>query len=182
VSRGILNCFRRCLSDRSRTILINSRMTSIRQYLSSKHLAQHISSSTCIITAVRYSGFFPFMKSKLNSCHQADSFVLVTFSTNSLSAPNSHYRMCSVYVSQTQCSYPHCRGFQSTNRANPLAQKILASVLQRGLRGDMSAYSGDNCVRCPSLIRIERNVTQGCSSMGPRWHRQLTISTLLLPS
>ena len=37
------------------------------------------------------------------------------------------------------------RGFQSTNRANPFAQKILKAVIDQGLNGSISFYAPDNC-------------------------------------
>lgn len=38
----------------------------------------------------------------------------------------------------------HHSGFQSTNRANPLAQKILASDIALGLNSNVAFYAGDN--------------------------------------
>jgi hypothetical protein len=37
------------------------------------------------------------------------------------------------------------RGFQSTSRANPFAQKILEAVIDQGLNRSLSFYSSDNC-------------------------------------
>ena len=37
------------------------------------------------------------------------------------------------------------RGFQSTNRANPLAQKIVASDIALGLNDNFAFYTADNC-------------------------------------
>ena len=36
-------------------------------------------------------------------------------------------------------------GFQSTNRANPLAKKILASDIALGLNDQFTFYTADNC-------------------------------------
>ena len=36
-------------------------------------------------------------------------------------------------------------GFQSTNRANPLAQKILAADIAQGLNDSLTFYTPDNC-------------------------------------
>lgn len=36
-------------------------------------------------------------------------------------------------------------GFQSTNRANPLAQKIVAADIALGLDDTFTFYSADNC-------------------------------------
>jgi|SRR5712672_1176422 len=38
-----------------------------------------------------------------------------------------------------------CRGFQSTTRANPLAQKIVNANIAQGLDSKFGAYSPDNC-------------------------------------
>nr|GAT43444.1 predicted protein [Mycena chlorophos] len=45
------------------------------------------------------------------------------------------------YLAGTNFGYP---GFQSTNRANPLAQKIVASDIKLGLNSDFSFYTADN--------------------------------------
>lgn len=39
-----------------------------------------------------------------------------------------------------------CSGFQSTNRANPLAQKILAADIAQGLNDTLTFYTPDNCM------------------------------------
>jgi|SRR6266851_2670511 len=37
------------------------------------------------------------------------------------------------------------RGFQTTSRANPLAQKILKAEIAQGLNSSVTRYTGDNC-------------------------------------
>jgi hypothetical protein len=39
----------------------------------------------------------------------------------------------------------YCRGFQTTSRANRLAQKILESEITQGLNSSLTWYSADNC-------------------------------------
>ena len=51
----------------------------------------------------------------------------------------------------------HRRGFQSTNRANPLAQKILAADIALGLNDTLTFYTADNC---PSHIH---SIVDQCS-------------------
>ncbi|KAF8270054.1 hypothetical protein EI94DRAFT_1723741 [Lactarius quietus] len=45
------------------------------------------------------------------------------------------------YLAGTEAGFP---GFQSTSRANPLAQKILKAVIQQGLNSSISFYAPDN--------------------------------------
>ena len=49
-------------------------------------------------------------------------------------------------------------GFQSTNRANPLAQKILASDIELGVTSEISFYTADNC-EFLRHIQVEASLT-----------------------
>ena len=40
---------------------------------------------------------------------------------------------------------PRYRGFESTNRVNPLAKKILESEIALGLDVNIAYYTADNC-------------------------------------
>jgi hypothetical protein len=40
------------------------------------------------------------------------------------------------------------RGFQTTSRANPLAQKIVKAEIAQGLNSSITDYSPDNCELC----------------------------------
>lgn len=54
-----------------------------------------------------------------------------------------------------------CRGFQSINRANPLAKKILASDIGFGLNEDFTFYTADNCKRqCKGIRKRVLTVSQ----------------------
>lgn len=50
------------------------------------------------------------------------------------------------YLAGTNFGYP---GFQSSARANPLAQKIVASDIELGLNSSFSFYTPDNCMTVP---------------------------------
>ena len=58
-----------------------------------------------------------------------------------------------------------CSGFQSTMRANPLAQKILASVISLGLNDTISFYTPDNC-RHPFHILSLTSASSGTDANG----------------
>ena len=45
-------------------------------------------------------------------------------------------------------------GFQSTNRPNPLAQKILASDIKLGLNDSFTFYTADNCSYYPTDLSV----------------------------
>lgn len=65
------------------------------------------------------------------------------------------------YVHQAQgvsvCLIELFRGFQSTSRANPLAQKIVKAAIERGYNNTLSYYASDHCK--PSRTNIFMNVT-----------------------
>ena len=48
-------------------------------------------------------------------------------------------------------------GFQSTNRANPLAQKILAADIAQGLNDSLTFYTPDNWAFLPSNVEMPAN-------------------------
>jgi hypothetical protein len=53
------------------------------------------------------------------------------------------------------------RRFQSTSRANPLAQKILKAVIEQGLNSSISNYAPDNCKLSLSTVSRSMNSFAG---------------------
>jgi hypothetical protein len=51
-------------------------------------------------------------------------------------------------------SYHNVSGFVSTNRANPLAQKIVAADIALGLNDQLTFYTADNCESPPQLHSV----------------------------
>ena len=44
------------------------------------------------------------------------------------------------------------RRFQTTSRANPLAQRILKAVIEQGLNNSISSYAPDNCKLSRTIV------------------------------
>jgi hypothetical protein len=53
------------------------------------------------------------------------------------------------------------RGFQTTSRANPLAQKILKAEIAQGLNRSVTRYSADNCKILYSVFTWEMTFVSG---------------------